>query len=68
MLRLDRGLHQAQVAELLGINQASLSNLETGVRTPSLELAAKIEREFGIKAAEWIEQPAPESTSTEAVA
>jgi len=34
MMRMDKGLTQAQVAERIGVTQATVSRLETGLRAP----------------------------------
>lgn len=54
LIRIHRGLNQEQAAGVLDIAPATLSNFETGARTPSLEVAVRIERVFGIPASSWI--------------
>jgi|GEM_PF-3419660 len=51
------GLSRAYVATRLGIGAPYLSMLEHGKKTPSLELAVKIERLIGIPVASWVELP-----------
>ena len=52
----EMGLLDIDVAAALRIYPASYTNLRTGKRSPSLELAAKIERltDGRIMAAEWV--------------
>jgi transcriptional regulator with XRE-family HTH domain len=60
LLRIWRAIHdigQDELATRIGISAGYLSRLEAGTHAPSLDLAAKIEREFGIKAAEWVAVP-----------
>jgi transcriptional regulator with XRE-family HTH domain len=47
--RRDQGLTQAQLAEKLGISQGFLSQLENNARTPSLDLALRIENLLGYR-------------------
>ncbi len=42
----------------LGINRTYAWELVKGVKTPSLELAVRIERQFGVPVAAWIERAA----------
>lgn len=46
--RFRQGLTQQQVATHLGVTQAYYSMLESGVRTPSAELARKLMREYNV--------------------
>lgn len=65
MLRLWRGkLSQRDVAPILGLTQAAVSNLESGDVTPKLETAFQIEEKTGgaVPAKSWRE-PAPETPS-----
>ena len=55
ILRVFHNLKQTRAARRLGIDPSYLSLLETGDRSPSGDVAAKIEREFGIPALAWIE-------------
>jgi len=50
------GIKQSDLADRLGISQAFLSQLLNGRRTPSLELAVRIERLTGgaVPAASWV--------------
>lgn len=42
------GLTQAQVAERVGVAPATVANIEQGRRQPSLHLATKLARLFGL--------------------
>lgn len=46
-IRLDNGWTQQYVADYLGITKATYSNIETGKRNPSLNLALQIQKMFG---------------------
>jgi putative transcriptional regulator len=46
VLRAERGLSRAQLAENVGVNPQTIGFLERGNYTPSLELAFKISRFF----------------------
>jgi putative transcriptional regulator len=46
-LRTDRGLTQAQLAELLGVTRQTVIAVEQGKYSPSLELAFQIARALG---------------------
>lgn len=45
-IRLDNGWTQQYVADSLGITKATYSNIETGKRNPSLNLALQIQKMF----------------------
>lgn len=47
-LRKGMGLTQAEFAERLGITATYVGHLETGVRSPSIKLAARIEKVTGV--------------------
>lgn len=47
-IRKALGLTQAEFAERLGVSVGYVGHLETGVRKPSLKLAAQIERLGGV--------------------
>lgn len=58
-LRAFRGLkdwNQEQLGAELGVEKGWISRIESGDGSPSLELAAKIERLTGIGASEWMEE------------
>ena len=42
------------LAALLGVSAPTVSQLTTGVRTPSLSLAVRIQHVTGIQASEWV--------------
>jgi putative transcriptional regulator len=46
-LRTERGLTQAQLAELLGVTRQTVIAVEQGRYSPSLELAFQIARALG---------------------
>lgn len=48
-----RRYNQAELAQELGVQEAYVSMLLNGKRTPSLELAVKIEEHAGIPAKAW---------------
>ena len=48
---------QQEVAPRLGIKPSQLSLLIAGKRRPSIEVAAAIEREFGVPCIAWCEEP-----------
>jgi transcriptional regulator with XRE-family HTH domain len=48
-------LSQKEVAARLGISNEMLSMLLSGQRLPSITVAAKIEREFGVPCRLWAE-------------
>lgn len=57
-LRAFRGLKdwsQEQLGAELGVEKGWISRIEGGYNSPSLELAAKIERLTGIAASEWVD-------------
>lgn len=47
-LRVQRGLTQAQLAELAGVSQPSLSQYERGDILPSLESARRVAQALGV--------------------
>jgi len=47
-------LKTADMARRLGINRTYAWELKTRVKAPILELAVKIEREYGIPVAAWL--------------
>jgi DNA-binding XRE family transcriptional regulator len=48
VLRAERGLSRAALAEALGINYQTVGYLERGEYNPSLDLAMKIAEHFGL--------------------
>jgi len=53
---------QAEVAPRLGIKPSQLSLLLDGKRMPSIEVAAAIEREFGVSCRLWAEPACDEAS------
>lgn len=47
-------LKAADIANKLGISRSYAFELIKGHKTPSLEVAAKIEREFGVPVSAWV--------------
>ena len=48
-LRIERGLTQAQLAELVGTKQPSIARLERGQSTPSIEFLSRIAVALGMR-------------------
>ncbi len=48
MLRADRGISRSELAEALGIHYQTIGYLERGEYAPSLHLALRIARFFGL--------------------
>lgn len=56
-IRLDRGLSQENLAELLGMEtNAYISRLENGKKQPSLEMVYKISRALNVAAWEIVKE------------
>jgi putative transcriptional regulator len=55
VLRAERGWSQADLAEHLGVARQSVNAIETGKFDPSLPLAFRIGRLFGLKVEEIFE-------------
>lgn len=55
------GKNQAKVAARLGISRSYLSEIASGAKKPSLDVAVRIERETGgaVPATSWIDLPPP---------
>lgn len=47
-IRKERGIRQDEFAKLLGVSRQTISSLETGRYNPSIFLAYKIARYFGM--------------------
>jgi len=56
--RLKYGLTQEQLAKALGVSRQTISAIENGKYCPSLELALKIAKFFGVKVEDifWLEE------------
>jgi putative transcriptional regulator len=48
VLRAERALSQADLAERLGVSRQTINAIEVGKYDPSLPLAFKLAREFGL--------------------
>jgi len=49
-------LKAGEVAKRLGLSRSYVHELIKGNKTPSLEVAVKIEREFGVPLAQWAQR------------
>lgn len=47
-IRTERGIRQEDFAKLMGVSRQTISSLETGKYNPSIMLAYKIARYFGM--------------------
>ena len=47
-IRKQRGIRQDELAKLMGVSRQTISSLETGKYNPSIFLAFKIARYFGM--------------------
>ena len=47
-IRTERGIRQDELAKALGVSRQTISSLENGRYNPSIQLAFKISRFFGI--------------------
>lgn len=47
-IRKQRGIRQDELAKLMGVSRQTISSLETGRYNPSIQLAWKIARYFGM--------------------
>jgi len=48
LFRAERGMSRKELAEAVGVNNQTIGYLERGDYKPSLELAMKIARHFGV--------------------
>jgi putative transcriptional regulator len=48
LFRAERGISRRELAEAVGVNNQTIGYLERGDYKPSLELAMKIARHFGV--------------------
>lgn len=46
--REQRGLTQKQLADVAGVSRQTINSIETGRYTPSLPLALRLARQFGV--------------------
>lgn len=61
-----RSISELQAADLqdkLGLSRSYAFELVKRQRKPSLEVAVKIERQFGVPASAWIDVDAPEAAA-----
>ena len=47
-IRKERGIRQEELAKMLGVSRQTISSLETGRYNPSIALAFKVARCFGM--------------------
>ena len=47
-IRKERGIRQEELAKSMGVSRQTISSLETGKYNPSIALAYKISRYFGM--------------------
>lgn len=55
-IRKHRGITQVQLAEIIGVEQSTISQWETGRAQPSLKIAAKIAAALGCKIDDLIKE------------
>lgn len=48
-IRKEKGIRQEDFARALGVSRQTISSLETGRYNPSIQLAYKIARHFGLR-------------------
>ena len=48
VIRKERGIRQDEFARLMGVSRQTISSLETGKYNPSINLAYKIAKYFGM--------------------
>jgi putative transcriptional regulator len=63
VLRAERGWSQADLAERLDVSRQTINAIETGKYDPSLPLAFKIARVFGLTIEDIFEDESPTSKS-----
>lgn len=63
VLRAERGWSQADLAERLDVSRQTVNAIETGKYDPSLPLAFKIARVFGLTIEDIFEDESPTSKS-----
>ena len=51
-IRKERGIRQDEFAKLMGVSRQTISSLETGRYNPSISLAYKIAKYFGMTSEE----------------
>lgn len=55
-VRLQKGFNQGQLADKSGITQGTISLLEAGISSPSLDTALKIARALGVSVEELVKE------------
>lgn len=60
LLRKQKGLSQAETAELLGITQSAYSRYESGQRQPDLDILKKIAKIYNVSVDDLLTQPPEE--------
>ena len=55
-IRKHRGITQVQLAEIIGVEQSTISQWETGRAQPSLKIAVKIANALGCKVDDLIKE------------
>lgn len=64
--RLDRHLSQVQLAERAGVTQAAVSQLERGLRIPTLRTVVRLAKALSLEPAQLLQVPSPRTLSREA--
>lgn len=62
IIRTAKGLSQVELAEAVGIKQATVSRIEKGVNNPSLDVAERIAQALGVNVVELFGLPELEQT------
>jgi transcriptional regulator with XRE-family HTH domain len=55
-LRNEKGLHQEELAANIGLQHTYISQLERGIKRPTLKVVSKIAAEFGISLSKFMAQ------------
>jgi len=61
-IRIAKGLSQTQLAQAVGIKQATISRIEKGVNNPSFDVADRIAQALGVNVVELFGLPELEQT------
>jgi len=65
-IRKERGLSQAQLSELSGVDPASLSLIETGRRSPGIEVLQKLADALGVEVGDFFPRSQPDLFAAQA--
>lgn len=65
-IRKAKGLSQTELAEVVGIKQATISRIEKGVNNPSFDVADRIAQALGVNVVELFGLPELEQTVLQA--